>query len=45
MLINAYDRVLIVAAHPDDEILGCGGFLSKYANQVDKVIQSLIDYS
>ena len=23
-------KVLIIACHPDDEILGCGGFLDKY---------------
>ena len=26
------NRVLIIAAHPDDDILGCGGILSKYRN-------------
>ena len=35
MLIKSQDRILIIAAHPDDEILGCGGFLSKYSNQVE----------
>ena len=26
-------KVLIIAAHPDDDILGCGGYLSKYSQQ------------
>ena len=28
------NRVLIIAAHPDDDILGCAGIMSKYKNQV-----------
>jgi LmbE family N-acetylglucosaminyl deacetylase len=32
-------KILIIAAHPDDEILGCGGYLSKYKNvSIFKVI-------
>ena len=26
-------RIMILAAHPDDEVLGCGGIISKYRNQ------------
>ena len=26
------ERILIVAAHPDDDVLGCGGMMAKYAN-------------
>ena len=25
-------RALIIAAHPDDEVLGCGGLMAKYSN-------------
>ncbi len=28
-------KVLIIAAHPDDDILGCAGLMSKYRNQVE----------
>ena len=34
-------RVLVVVAHPDDEVLGCGGTLSKYLAQ-GKVVRVVI---
>lgn len=29
--------LLVVAAHPDDEVLGCGGTMSRFASEGDKV--------
>ncbi|MBS4058280.1 MAG: PIG-L family deacetylase [Bacteroidales bacterium] len=30
-------RILIIAPHPDDEVLGCGASMKKFANQGNKV--------
>ena len=34
---------LIIAAHPDDELLGCGGLISKKIKNKEK-IQNTINY-
>ncbi|MDR2570287.1 MAG: PIG-L family deacetylase [Oscillospiraceae bacterium] len=36
MDINREDTILIIAAHPDDEVLGCGGTVKMLANKYGK---------
>ena len=38
--IKENDRILVVAPHADDETIGCGGILIKYASQADVLLLS-----
>ena len=38
--IKENDRILVVAPHADDETIGCGGMLVKYAPQADVLLLS-----
>lgn len=36
--INKQDRILILTPHPDDESIGCGGLILRYAGQCDVIL-------
>ncbi len=38
--VKEYDRILIIAPHPDDESIGCGGLISLYPSQCDIIVMT-----
>ncbi len=37
LIKELFMKILVIAPHPDDEVLGCGGTIAKYAARGDKV--------
>lgn len=41
-MLSTNKTILILAAHPDDEVLGCGGIIQKYVQQGDRVVVGIV---
>jgi LmbE family N-acetylglucosaminyl deacetylase len=39
-----FSMILIFAAHPDDEILGCGGTIAKFSRKGEKIVCVIFSY-
>ena len=37
-------KILVIVAHPDDEVLGCGGSIASYADQGHSVASIIFTY-
>jgi len=41
-LLNKMNRIVVISAHPDDEVLGCGGTLLKHLEKKDEIFWIII---
>ena len=37
-------KIVVIVAHPDDEVLGCGGAIASYADQGHEVTSVIFTY-